>query len=125
MRYEKIMKRYNAAIADLRQVYKQAATAHYTHAQIIDYVAAIRHRLNECPIWAKERFSGYDLALWDMHQTLLVFGGFCNDKFYTTESSHPLYYTKLGIKAIDVSNSPAETKQFYYRDTVMTNPVKA
>ena len=94
MRIETSLKKRDSAVSSLRDVYARARISRPTHAAMQSEIADARATLSGAPEWTRAFFDGYARALSDSlyMDDSLVFGGYLDGQFYSTQSKRPDYY---------------------------------
>ena len=94
------LKKRDAAITALRDLFLRARICGLSHDKLNDEVLKIKKSyLAKCPKWVIEYFRGYHAALIDsLYRECLVFGGFVDGRFYSTHRTRSDYYEKHGIE---------------------------
>jgi hypothetical protein len=109
------IKKRDAAIGRLRDLYSSAESFGFTSATINERFSAINADLYKCPSWVREYVSGYRRCLDDMlYRYKLVHGGFYAEKFYSTHSNRYDYYGSNGIDAVDYADNGRVTLRGHY-----------
>lgn len=109
------LRRRDAAVSALRDLYSGAESFGFTSAEINTRFCAILNKLDGCPGWARDYLSGYRRALDDgLYERKLCHGGFYDGRFYSTHSNRSDYYERNGISACAYADNGAVKERGHY-----------
>ena len=115
MRIKTALRKRDAAVRRLRDLYSSAEHFGLPSATINDRFHAIVESIGKHPAWVRAYLDGWRAALGEQaYRNDLVFGGFVDDKFYSTHHDREDYYEKHGISARDYADDGRVAKRGHY-----------